>query len=53
MYLAFITALAVSTWIILASLGRSSFDGFLLAMVIILIAGGVRALRRARDPQDG
>ncbi len=53
MYLAFVTSIALSVWIILASLGRSSFDGFLLALVIILVAAGVRALQRARDPQDG
>jgi len=53
MYLAFVTSLALSVWIIWASIGRSSFDGFLFAMVVILIAAGVRALQRARNPQDG
>ncbi|HVP01959.1 MAG TPA: hypothetical protein VMT10_05265 [Solirubrobacteraceae bacterium] len=53
MYLAFVTALALSLWVTLTALGRSSIDGFLLALVIILIAAGVRALNRARDPRDG
>jgi hypothetical protein len=53
MYLAFVTSLALSIWVILAALGRSSFDGFLLALTIILITAGVRALHRVRDPRDG
>jgi hypothetical protein len=29
-------------WIILWAIGRSGFDGFLLALLIVLIAAGVR-----------
>ena len=46
MGLAITTAIAFSIWIILASLGRSSFDGFLLALLIVLIAAGTGIVRR-------
>ncbi len=55
MGLAIVTAFALSFWIIWGSLGRSSFDGFLVAMIIICVAAGLRALKRpgSSDALDG
>jgi hypothetical protein len=36
------SALALSLWIALWAIGAKSFDGFLLAMLIILIGAGMR-----------
>jgi hypothetical protein len=37
-------AFAFSLWIFLWGIGAKSFDGFLLALVIILVGAGVRML---------
>ena len=37
-------ALAFSLWIALWAIGAKSLDGFLLALVIILVGAGVRML---------
>lgn len=37
---------AFSLWITLWALGKRPFDGFMLALVIVLVAAGLRALRR-------
>ncbi|MCX6370348.1 MAG: hypothetical protein NTZ58_03730 [Solirubrobacterales bacterium] len=41
------TTFALSLWVVLTSLGVSSFDGIMLALVIILLAAGVRFLGRS------
>jgi hypothetical protein len=41
------TTFALSLWIVLTSLGVSSFDGIMLALVIIVSAAGVRLLVRS------
>jgi len=41
------TTFALSLWIVLTSLGVSSFDGIMLALVIILLAAGSRLLARS------
>lgn len=41
------TTFALSLWIVLTSLGVSSFDGIMLALVIILLAAGARLLGRS------
>jgi spore maturation protein SpmB len=40
------TTFALSLWVILTSLGVSSFDGIMLALVIILLAAGTQLLGR-------
>ena len=37
---------AFCTWIVLYAVGLKSFDGFLLALIIIATAAGVRILRQ-------
>ncbi len=44
MGLAIIATFAACLWIVLTALGFKSFDGFLLALVIVLVAVGSRAL---------
>ncbi len=39
------TTFALSLWVVLTALGFSSFDGIMLALVIILLAAGARVLR--------
>jgi hypothetical protein len=41
------TTFALSLWVVLTSFGVSSFDGILLALVIILLAAGGRVLARS------
>ena len=41
------TTFALSLWIVLTSLGVSSFDGIMLALVIIVRAAGARLLSRS------
>ena len=41
------TTFALSLWIVLTSLGVSSFDGIMLALVIIVLAAGARLLSRS------
>jgi len=41
------TTFALSLWIVLTALGVSSFDGIMLALVIILVAAGGRLLSRS------
>lgn len=41
------TTFALSLWITLTSFGVSSFDGIMLALVIILLAAGARVLGRS------
>ena len=41
------TTFALSLWVILTSLGVSSFDGIMLALVIIMLAAGARVLGRS------
>lgn len=41
------TTFALSLWIVLTSLGVSSFDGIMLALVIIVLAAGARLLGRS------
>lgn len=41
------TTFALSLWVVLTSLGVSSFDGIMLALVIILLAAGARLLGRS------
>ena len=41
------TTFALSLWIILTSFGVSSFDGIMLALVIVLLAAGARVLGRS------
>ncbi|MSX02374.1 MAG: hypothetical protein F2813_04345 [Actinobacteria bacterium] len=40
------TTFALSLWVVLTSLGVSSFDGIMLALVIILLAAGTQLLIR-------
>jgi spore maturation protein SpmB len=40
------TTFALSLWVILTSLGVSSFDGIMLALLIILLAAGTQLLGR-------
>jgi hypothetical protein len=40
------TTFALSLWVILTSLGVSSFDGIMFALVIILLAAGTQLLGR-------
>ena len=40
-------AFAFSLWIALWAIGAKSFDGFLLALMIVLIGAGVRMLASA------
>ncbi|MEI6792015.1 MAG: hypothetical protein WCK97_02125 [Actinomycetes bacterium] len=40
------TTFALSLWIILGALGVSSFDGIMLALLIILLAAGGRLISR-------
>ena len=35
---------AASLWVTLTALGAKSFDGFMLALVIVLVAAGSRTL---------
>lgn len=37
---------AFCTWVVLYSVGLKSFDGFLLALIIIVTAAGARILSR-------
>ncbi len=46
MSLVIVTTFALSLWIILTSLGVSSFDGIMLALVIILLAAATRVAGR-------
>jgi len=46
MVLVIATTFALSLWVILTSLGVSSFDGIMLALVIILLAAGTQLLGR-------
>ncbi len=46
MSLIIVTTFALSLWIILTSLGVSSFDGIMLALVIILLAAATRLAGR-------
>jgi len=46
MSLVIATTFALSLWIILTSLGVSSFDGIMLALVIILLAAATRVAGR-------
>ncbi len=46
MSLVIVTTFALSLWIILTSLGVSSFDGIMLALVIILLAAATRLAGR-------
>ena len=41
------TTFALSLWVTLSALGVSSFDGIMLALVIILAAAGARLLGRS------
>ncbi len=41
------TTFALSLWVVLTALGASSFDGIMLALVIILLAAGARLLSRS------
>ncbi len=51
MGLALVATSAFALWVILASLGVKSFDGFLLALLIILIAVAMKiAGGRASSP---
>lgn len=55
MGLAFVATAAFCLWIILYALGVKSFDGFLLAMIIIATAAGTKALIArfgGPDPRD-
>ena len=45
--MALVTTFALSLWVILTSLGVSSFDGIMLALVIILLGAGARVLGRS------
>lgn len=47
MAMALVTTFALSLWVILTSLGVSSFDGIMLALVIILLGAGARVLGRS------
>lgn len=47
MGLVIVATFAACTWIVLAALGAKSFDAFLLALVIILVAAGTRLLSGA------
>lgn len=55
MGLAITAAFAFALWIALWAIGAKSFDGFLLALVIVLVGAGVRLLsgslpgNRSRD----
>ena len=53
MGLAIVTGFALSLWIALWSIGAKAFDGFLLALVIILVAAGVRMLSGALPGDRG
>ncbi len=46
MSLVIVTTFALSLWIILTSLGVSSFDGIMLALLIILLAAATRLAGR-------
>ncbi len=46
MSLVIVTTFALSLWIVLTSLGVSSFDGIMLALVIILLAAATRVAGR-------
>ena len=41
------TTFALSLWVVLTALGFSSFDGIMLALVIIVAAAGARLLSRS------
>ena len=44
MGLALVTTLAFCLWIVLWAVGVKSFDGFMITIVIVLIAGTVKSL---------
>jgi hypothetical protein len=46
MGLALVTSLAFCLWVTLWALGVGGFDGMMLTVTIILIAGGIVALKR-------
>lgn len=55
MGLAFLVTAALSLWIVLYAVGVKSFDGFLLALIIIVSAAGTKALMgrfTGPDPRD-
>jgi hypothetical protein len=55
MGLVIIATSSACLWIILTALGAKSFDAFLLALVIVLVAAGTRLLRGALpgvSPED-
>ena len=44
MYLAAATTAAMCIWIVLWSLGVKAIDGFLLVLLIVVVAGGLKIL---------
>lgn len=46
MGLALVTTLAFCLWVVLWGLGVGGFDGMMLTATIILVAGGIVALKR-------
>lgn len=44
MGLAFTTALAFCLWVVLWAIGVKGFDGFMITIVIVLIAGTLKSL---------
>ncbi|CAB4930508.1 unannotated protein [freshwater metagenome] len=52
MGLAIVVTFALCLWIVLWSIGAKSFDGALLALIIVVVGAGARALLARRDPQD-
>ena len=44
MLFSFVATLAVALWIVLWSIGVKAFDGFLLVLLIVVVAAGVKVL---------
>jgi hypothetical protein len=44
MGLAFVTSLAFCLWVVLWSIGVKGFDGFMITIVIVLVAGTLKSL---------
>lgn len=54
MGLVIVATFAACLWLVLYSIGVKSFDGALLALVIVIVAAGLQALkpRRAGDGSE-
>ncbi|CAB4880465.1 unannotated protein [freshwater metagenome] len=52
MGLAIIVTFALCLWVVLWSIGAKSFDGALLALIIVVAGAGIRMLISRRDTSE-